>query len=176
MKNLTIGGGWIICINKLTEERSHIFVKELQWSSEKIFKYENSTYVNIFGPEQKIYWKSKIIILNFVLTYPGTGKIWGSIDRFFSFFPFFFQKIWGSIEHFFSFFPFFSKISGSGLSIVRLVANTYIISTKSIKLRKKVLSFEKNTVCHAEKVAKQTGMQIGMQSKSIKKQALCVDV
>jgi len=36
-----------------TEERSHIFfVKEIERSSEKIFKYQFFTYVNILGPEQ----------------------------------------------------------------------------------------------------------------------------
>ena len=36
----------------LTEERSHIFVKEIERSSEKIFKYQLFTYVNILGPER----------------------------------------------------------------------------------------------------------------------------
>ena len=35
-----------------TEERSHIFVKEIKRSSGKIFKYHFFTYVNILGPEQ----------------------------------------------------------------------------------------------------------------------------
>ena len=52
-KNQIIGEREDCIPNKLTEERSHVFVKELQRSSEKIFKYENYTYVSIFGPERK---------------------------------------------------------------------------------------------------------------------------
>ena len=36
-----------------TEERSHIFVKETEGSSEKISKYVNCTYGRIFVPSQK---------------------------------------------------------------------------------------------------------------------------
>ena len=36
-----------------TEERSHIFVKEPEGSSEKILKYVNCTYGRIFVPSQK---------------------------------------------------------------------------------------------------------------------------
>ena len=52
------GGGvimrkWeILWLSKVVEERSHISVTELDWSSEKIFKYQFLTYVHIFGPER----------------------------------------------------------------------------------------------------------------------------
>ena len=44
----------LICYTKktLTKERSHTFVKEIGRSSEKIFKYQFFTYVNILGPER----------------------------------------------------------------------------------------------------------------------------
>ena len=59
----------VICMKKLTEERSHIFVKELQLTSEKMLKYEKFTYVNIFGPKRKIVIeKQKNTELTFLLT------------------------------------------------------------------------------------------------------------
>ena len=47
-----VGGGGIIYIKNVTEEKSHIFVKDIERSSEKIFKYQFFTYVNILGPER----------------------------------------------------------------------------------------------------------------------------
>ena len=35
-----------------TEKRSHIFLKEIELSSEKIVTYRLFTYVNILGPER----------------------------------------------------------------------------------------------------------------------------
>ena len=94
---------------------SPIFVKELEWTSKKIFKYEKSTYVNIFGPDQKIYWKTKIIILIFLLTFRKNQRI----DR--SFFLFFLLKKLRIDRSFFFFFLFSSQKSGSCLSIFGLV-------------------------------------------------------
>ena len=49
--SLIIGVGGLYA-KIFTEERSHIFVKEIERSSEKIFKYQFFTYVNILGPER----------------------------------------------------------------------------------------------------------------------------
>ena len=50
--NQIIGGGGNICVKNVTEERSNIFVKKIERSSENIFKYQFFTYVNILGPER----------------------------------------------------------------------------------------------------------------------------
>ena len=49
--NLIIGRRGVYLQKIFTEERSHNFVKEIERSSEKIFKYQLFTYVNILGPE-----------------------------------------------------------------------------------------------------------------------------
>ena len=52
--NRTIGKKGRDFMNKKTQgKRDHIFVKELQWASEKILKHEKFTYVSVFGPKRK---------------------------------------------------------------------------------------------------------------------------
>ena len=122
----------------ITEERSPIFVKELEWTSKKIFKYEKSTYVNIFGPDQKIYWKTKIIILIFLLTFRKNQRI----DR--SFFLFFLLKklrIDRSFFFFFLFSFFFFPLKNRGL--VYRFLDSYLLTPpiRSIKVISQILVF-----------------------------------